>query len=246
MPLGTIQKHFDHHHVEYVGRGKQAVVHGTPRLVVKQHDPLPDMVPQSAERFHRSYHVGRERLGGLVVPFATPPALTIKKPGFFGLFPSSSTVAQPVVQERFDHADVLSARLVAGLADSRYHEVRDMLRSWIDVNVDSAHRGVFLGDFHFGNYVVAPNGSIQAHDIGLSLIGNDWRRMSPDHRALDIARSFYNARLHFSSLVRCADNGDAGLEIVHRFHDALFAALEDGFECSPVKDAPVSAPQLKD
>lgn len=249
MSIGKIQKHFDQHHVEYVGRGKQAVVHGTSSLVIKQHDPHPDIAHESSARFHHAYRKGQELLGGLAVPFAVLPALTMRSPRrFFGLFPSStSVVSDPVVQERFHEDDVLSSRIFSGLLEGKHAEVRDILRSWIDVNIDAAQRGVYIGDFHFGNYIVNPDTStVHVHDVGLSLIGDDWRNMPRDDRQLDVARSFYNARYHFNSLVRMAEGDDSGLDIVNQFHNALSAVVIDGgFESSNTDDKSVPRPQLK-
>lgn len=162
MKPSDIQRYFDKNHVKDIGSGCHAKVYATRDLVVK------DLHGNSQwqDPVRECYQLGKERLGGFVVPFQLIDEVTCRiRKRALSFFPPKTTFQNPIIQVRIPNRDFFQRRFSSAIDCNAKGEVDDLIDSFFHTIAEVYERGVVL-DMYQGNFVVGPDMTMRSIDLG--------------------------------------------------------------------------------
>lgn len=157
-----IQSHFDKNQVRNIGSGSHARVYATQKLVVKSlHGDSRWQDPVRA-----CYQLGKERLGGFVVPFQQIDEVTYRiREGLLPFFPPKITIQKPIVQLRIPEEDRFQHRFSSAIDRGAKGEIDDLVDAYIHAISEVYRRGLVL-DMDQRNFVVGSDMTMRSIDLG--------------------------------------------------------------------------------
>lgn len=162
-----VQRYMDENPVHRLCKGSQSIVYGADGVVVKKFREA-SALEASAEMSgipsaYNTYKFGKDRLGGLVVPFEIAEGIRVR---VVGASTEEETFDRAAVQERSDPLGFLGAQLTKACNERDIGRVEELLNLLIDFRIKLLQRGVFFNDSHPDNIVVSPDSGLLLTDIG--------------------------------------------------------------------------------
>jgi len=249
MPKEALQGYFDTHQVRPLGSTPHMHVFGAPDLVIKETqisrrsiilaNTLPPRNPREIQHKQRkmspaeieaaiiaktkdlntTIQTGKERLGGLVIPYETPDMIIAKvRHGLFPLLTSERTFQGPMIQERIPKEHNLAKYLEILGYLHRFSDIQILLNKTIELAKTAIDTGAFPLD-------------LKPQDLALKATEEDHE----DDILLfqDIGSITFNQKIAKAALSNSDKRAKQAFICVNSFYDAF---LRDDKSLDTIKD----------